>query len=130
MLKWNKEKNEAGGLMQSSRLLSILLIISNSKLITAKSLAQHFEVSLRTIYRDIDKLALAGVPLVSIGGIGGGYHLMENYQIDHLFLNKQEAETVISLADSLDVMFGKNKQYNESLERGPICFLNDQNKKK
>lgn len=101
--------------MQDSRLLSMLLIISDKKMVTAKDLANHFEVSIRTIYRDIEKLCISGVPIASIGGKGGGYYLMENYNIENLFLNKNEANTFLSVVNSLDFIFGKNKQFNNIL---------------
>lgn len=58
--------------MRVNRLLSILLIISNKGIVTGQELADHFEVSLRTIYRDIDKICEAGIPIASNGGKGGG----------------------------------------------------------
>jgi predicted DNA-binding transcriptional regulator YafY len=72
--------------MRADRFLSILIIISQKGLVTGKELAEHFEVSLRTIYRDIEKISEAGVPIAAIGGKGGGYYLMENYTLNNLFL--------------------------------------------
>ena len=54
--------------MRAERLLSILIIISQKGLVTGRELAGHFEVSLRTIYRDIDKISEAGVPIAATGG--------------------------------------------------------------
>ena len=54
-------------------MLSILIIISQRGLVTGKEIAEHFEVSLRTIYRDIEKIGEAGVPIAATGGKGGGY---------------------------------------------------------
>lgn len=54
--------------MRAERFLSILIIISQKGLVTAKELAEQFEVSLRTIYRDIDKICEAGVPIGATGG--------------------------------------------------------------
>jgi len=99
--------------MRVDRLLSILLIISNKGMITGQELAEHFEVSLRTIYRDIDKICEAGVPIASNGGKGGGFYLMENYNLDNLFFNKGEAHTLMTVMNSLSVLFGRNKQFND-----------------
>ncbi|WP_425448128.1 helix-turn-helix transcriptional regulator [Dethiothermospora halolimnae] len=99
--------------MRVDRLLSILLILSNKGLVTGKELADHFEVSLRTIYRDLDKLGEAGIPIASKGGKGGGYYIMENYNLDNLFLDKGEAKTFLSVMNSLDVMFGRNEKFND-----------------
>lgn len=81
-------------------------------MVTGKELAEHFEVSLRTIYRDIEKLGEAGVPIASIGGKGGGYYIMENYNVDNLFLKKDEASTFMAIMNNLNFLFGKNAQFN------------------
>jgi len=98
--------------MRVDRLLSMLLIISKKGMVTGKELAEHFEVSLRTIYRDIEKLGEAGIPVASIGGKGGGYFIMENYNVDNLFLKKDEASTFMAIMNNLNFLFGKNAQFN------------------
>ncbi|MFZ5354149.1 MAG: helix-turn-helix transcriptional regulator [Bacillota bacterium] len=99
--------------MRVNRLLSMLLIISNRGKVTGQELSEHFEVSLRTIYRDIDKICEAGVPIVSIGGTGGGYSMMEGYNVDNLFFNKKEASALMAVVDNLKVLFGRNHQFND-----------------
>lgn len=99
--------------MRVHRLLSIVLIIANKGMITAKELSEHFEVSLRTIYRDMDKIGEAGIPIASIGGKGGGYYIMEGYNLDSQFLKKSEAKALTAIMDNLGFIFGKNKQFND-----------------
>lgn len=99
--------------MRVDRLLSMLLILSKKEMVTGKELAEHFEVSLRTIYRDIEKIGEAGIPIASIGGKGGGYYLMENYQVDNLFFNESEAHTFMAVLNNLDLLFGKNERFND-----------------
>ncbi|MBL4931674.1 helix-turn-helix transcriptional regulator [Clostridium paridis] len=99
--------------MRLDRLLAIIIIISQKGLVTGKELAEHFEVSLRTIYRDIDKIGEAGIPIAATGGNGGGYYIMENYNINNLFLNKKELEPLISVIDNLSVLFGHNTEFND-----------------
>ncbi|MGC5326917.1 helix-turn-helix transcriptional regulator [Brevibacillus sp. SYSU BS000544] len=99
--------------MRVNRLLSMLLIISKKRLVTGKELSEHFEVSVRTIYRDIEKISEAGIPIASLGGKGGGYYIMENYSIDNLFLNKKEAQTFLSVMGNLNFLFGKNTVFND-----------------
>lgn len=99
--------------MRVDRLLSILLILSNKGLVTGSELADHFEVSLRTIYRDMEKLGEAGIPVASTGGKGGGYYIMENYNVDNLFLNRNEVKALMPLMDNLEFLFGKNQQFND-----------------
>jgi predicted DNA-binding transcriptional regulator YafY len=98
--------------MGADRLLSILIIISQKGLLTGKELAEHFEVSLRTIYRDIEKIGKAGIPIAATGGKGGGYYIMENYNIDNIFFTKKEIEPLISVMDNLKLLFGNNPQFN------------------
>ncbi len=66
--------------MKVDRLLSITMLLLDKKRISAKELAEKFEVSSRTIYRDIDTLNMAGIPIRSTSGVGGGFEIMENYK--------------------------------------------------
>lgn len=106
-------RQKRGYIMRSDRLLSILIIISQRGLVTGKELAEHFEVSLRTIYRDIEKIGEAGVPIAATGGKGGGYYVMENYNLNNLFFNKKEIEPLIAVMENLKFLFGKNQQFND-----------------
>jgi len=99
--------------MRADRFLSILIILSQKGLVTGKELAEHFEVSLRTIYRDIEKISEAGIPIAATGGKGGGYYIMENYNLNNLFFNKKEIEPLLAIMDNLKFLFGNNKQFND-----------------
>lgn len=99
--------------MRLDRLLSMVLIISNKGRVTGKELAEHFEVSLRTIYRDIDKICEAGIPIASEGGKGGGYYVMENFSMDNLFFKESEMRTLTAVMDGLGFLFGKNENFND-----------------
>lgn len=72
--------------MRVHRLISILLLIESKGMIKAKEIASKLEISLRTVYRDIDSLCEAGIPLATIPGPKGGIYLMEGYSggIGHL----------------------------------------------
>ena len=99
--------------MSAYRFLSIIIIVSQKGLVTARELAEHFEVSSRTIYRDIEKISEAGIPIAATGGSGGGYYIMEGYKLNNLFLNKQEMEPLIAVMGNLKFLFGKNQQFND-----------------
>jgi len=77
--------------MKTERLLGIILLLQSRKTLTAEKLAEIFEVSPRTIYRDINSLCLAKVPIVSLPGPEGGYSLMEGYRIDPTLFTTDEA---------------------------------------
>ena len=80
--------------MKSSRLLSILLLLQNRGRMTAAQLAAEMEVSVRTVYRDIDALHASGVPLYGDAGHAGGYQLLGGYRTRLTGLNAAEAEAL------------------------------------
>ena len=82
-------------LMKIHRLLEIVTILLNRNRITAKELASRFEVSTRTIYRDIDALSFAGVPVYTDKGRGGGISLLEGYTLNKALLTKSESEGLL-----------------------------------
>lgn len=80
--------------MLASRLLSILLTLQAKGRVTAAGLAREFEVSVRTIYRDIDELSAAGVPVYAEKGRNGGFQLLDGYRTRLTGLDRPEAEAL------------------------------------
>ncbi|MGE5679053.1 MAG: helix-turn-helix transcriptional regulator [Pseudomonadota bacterium] len=103
--------------MQVDRLLSMMLMISKKERVTGKELAEHFEVSLRTVYRDIDKLCAAGLPIASEGGKGGGFYMMEDYSPENIALKKDEMLTLKALMDNLGFLLGRHGQFNDIMAK-------------
>jgi predicted DNA-binding transcriptional regulator YafY len=82
--------------MRIDRMLAITVMLLNRDRITARELADKFEVSVRTIYRDIDAINIAGIPIVSFSGNDGGFGIMENYRIDRQVLTLNDMFTILS----------------------------------
>ncbi len=111
--------------MKIDRQIGILSILLQRKSATAPYLAEHFEVSRRTINRDIDDLCQAGIPIVTRQGVGGGISIMENYKIDKTLFTNTEMKDILAGLRSLDSVSGTNRygQLMEKLSAGSSDFM-------
>lgn len=87
--------------MKIDRLVSIIMILLDKKRIGAQELADMFEVSPRTIYRDIDAINMAGIPVRSASGVGGGFEIMQEYKMDKKFFSADDLSTLLMGLSSL-----------------------------
>ena len=83
--------------MKLERLMTITILLLNRKRIQAQELADRLEVSLRTVYRDLDSLGQAGIPIVSYTGMEGGYEIRDSFRLDLQWLSFYEM-TALSTA--------------------------------
>ena len=90
--------------MQINRLFEIVYILLDKKTITAKELSERFEVSVRTIYRDIDTLSGAGIPIYTTKGKGGGISLIEDFVLNKSVLSEKEQKEILMSLQSLNAM--------------------------
>ncbi len=88
--------------MKIDRLLGIMMILLQQEKVTAPQLAQRFEVSRRTINRDIEALCQAGIPLITTQGYGGGITLDESYTIDKSLLTAEERQALLAGLKGVD----------------------------
>ena len=102
--------------MKMERLIGILSILLQREKVTAPELAEQFEVSRRTIQRDIESLCRADIPIATAQGAGGGISIMEGYRIDRTVLTAPEMQAILAGLRSLDSVSG-TRRYAQLMER-------------
>lgn len=81
--------------MKIQRLLGITMVLLSQRRVNAKTLADKFEVSLRTIYRDLETINTAGIPIVSYTGSDGGYEIMEQFRIERQLVTLDDLQSIL-----------------------------------
>lgn len=98
--------------MKDNRLFRMLYYILKKGKVTARELAERFEVSIRTIYRDIDSLSSAGIPIYAIQGKGGGIEIADEFVLSKSLLTEDEKEQIMTALYGLENV---NKSYENEL---------------
>jgi len=111
--------------MKIDRMIGILSILLQQEKVTAPYLAEKFEVSRRTINRDIEQLCQAGIPLVTTQGQNGGISIIDGYKIDRTLLTSSDMQAILAGLRSLDSVSGTNRyaQLMEKLSVGASNLL-------
>lgn len=109
--------------MQINRLFEIIYILLDKKTVTAKELAEYFQVSTRTIYRDVDTLSLAGIPIYTNQGKGGGIKLLDNFVLNKSILSENEQNEILASLQSLNVI--KYPNIDNTLSKLSSIFKKD-----
>lgn len=102
--------------MKIDRLLSIIIYLLNRELVSARELAAQFEVSIRTIQRDMETLCFSGIPIVSVQGAQGGFGIVEGYKLYRQLINTNDLFFILTALESISSTF-KNKQIHSTLEK-------------
>lgn len=98
--------------MKVDRLVSIIMILLDKKRIGAQELADMFEVSLRTIYRDVDSINREGIPVLSTPGVGGGFEIMQEYKLDKKVFSTADLSAILMGLSSLSSMIRGDELVN------------------
>ena len=93
--------------MQISRLFKIVYYLLENGKATAAELAEEFEVSIRTVYRDLDTISAAGIPIYATQGKGGGVYLLEDYVLEKSLLSEEEKEQILMALQALTATDGE-----------------------
>ena len=102
--------------MKIDRLIGILSVLLQEEKTTAPELAERFEVSRRTINRDIEDLCKAGIPIRTAQGTGGGISIMDGYRMDRTILTSKDMQMILAGLRSLDSVSG-SKYYGQLMEK-------------
>ena len=111
--------------MKIDRLIGILSVLLHKEKMTAPELAERFEVSRRTINRDIEDLCKAGIPIQTSQGTGGGISIMEGYRLDRTILTSKDMQMILAGLRSLDSVSGSSYycQLMEKIQTGSSEFI-------
>lgn len=98
--------------MKTDRLVSIINILNSKGRVTAKELSERFEVSVKTIQRDMDSISVIGIPIISYKGKNGGYEILEGYKIDKSVITKEQSNLLINLLKGLEEQYAGKELKN------------------
>jgi len=97
-------------------MLSIVVMLLNRDRISARELAEKFEVNIRTIYRDIDAINLAGIPVISYPGNNGGFGIMQNFRLERQLLSLADLSSILAALKSINTSL-ENVQIDNAIEK-------------
>lgn len=106
--------------MKESRLFKIVYYLLEKGQVTAQELAEKLEVSARTIYRDIDALSGAGIPIYTEAGRNGGIYLMKDFVLDKAVLSEQEKQEILTALQSINIT--QNINGSQTLQKLSALF--------
>lgn len=102
--------------MKIERLLTMTVMLLNRRKVTAKELADYFDVTVRTIYRDVETLNASGIPVISYQGYEGGFCIAENFKLSRQLLTFDDILSLLSLLKGVNRTL-KNREVNAVIEK-------------
>ena len=105
--------------MKIDRLIGITMYLLNRDKASAKELADRFEVSVRTIVRDMDALSGAGIPIASYPGSGGGYAILDTYRLDRRFATAADYQNILTALQALLTAYD-SRELSDTAEKLPV----------
>jgi predicted DNA-binding transcriptional regulator YafY len=102
--------------MRIDRMLSIIVMLLNKDRVSARELSDKFEVSIRTVYRDIDAINLAGIPIVSYSGNNGGFGIMDTFKMDRQLFSVKDMLNVLSALKGINTAL-EDKELDSAIEK-------------
>lgn len=102
--------------MKIERLLTMTIMLLNRRKVTAKELADHFDVTVRTIYRDVETLNASGIPVISYQGYEGGFCIAENFKLSRQLLTFDDIVQLLSLLKGINRTL-KNREVHSVIEK-------------
>ncbi len=112
----NQKFREGEGFMKVDRLVSIIMILLEKRRVGAQELAAMFEVSPRTVYRDMEAINQAGIPVLSVPGVGGGFEIMPGYKVDKKAFSADDLSALLMGLNSLSGVM-RGDEYTHALAK-------------
>ena len=109
--------------MRIDRMLAITIMLLNKERVSARELADKFEVSIRTVYRDIDAIGMAGIPITSYSGKQGGFAIIDSFKLDRQLLTMKDLLAILSALKGINVTL-ENKELDSAIDK-ITCLIPD-----
>ncbi len=103
-------------MMKIERLLNMTIILLNRRKVTAKELAEKFDITVRTVYRDVETLNASGIPVISYQGYEGGFCIAENFKLSKQLLTFDDITSLLSLLNGVNNTL-QNREVDSVIEK-------------
>ena len=103
--------------MKYQILIKILIALLSNRTLTAGQIARRFEISRRTVYRYMDELTIAGIPVMVNRGKGGGFYIADSYRLPALYFTPSEFSTLTSVLNSVNKQFKSSQELSSIIEK-------------